>query len=211
VVRVWDVLVRFTHWAVALSFFVAYLTDDDVMTLHVWAGYVIGSLVVLRLFWGFVGPRHARFTDFVTGPRKVLTYLVDLVNFRAERHLGHSPAAGAMAIALWIGLLATVWSGLELYAVEENAGPLASGTIEQSTAGRAASNLLVLVNDEDNDENDDDKAGEDRESAWEEIHEVLANLVLALVVLHLGGVALSSIVHRENLARSMVNGMKRTE
>jgi cytochrome b len=116
-----------------------------------------------------------------------------------------------MAIALWTGLLAAVWSGLELYAVEENAGPLASGMIEQSTAGLPASNLLVLVNDEDNDEDENREAGEDRESAWEEIHEVLANLVLTLVILHLGGVALSSIVHRENLARSMLNGMKRTE
>ena len=62
-VKVWDIFVRSSHWAVALGFFVAYLTEDDLITLHVWAGYLVGALVVLRLLWGFVGsqarPLHA--------------------------------------------------------------------------------------------------------------------------------------------------------
>ncbi|MBA8905229.1 cytochrome b [Aminobacter ciceronei] len=46
------------HWTLALGFFVAYLTED-VMTVHVWAGYVVGVLVPARIVWGFLGPRHA--------------------------------------------------------------------------------------------------------------------------------------------------------
>ena len=125
-VKVWDIFVRFSHWAVALGFFVAYLTEDDLLTLHVWAGYLVGGLVVLRLAWGIVGPKHARFGDFIAGPRRVLAYLMKLATFRAPRHLGHSPAGGAMAIVLWLGLAAVVWSGLEVYAVEEGRGPLAA-------------------------------------------------------------------------------------
>lgn len=206
-VPVWDIFVRFAHWTIAVSFFVAYLTDDDVLTLHVWAGYCIGVLVVLRAFWGIVGPKHARFADFVFGPRTVLAYLVDLVSFRAKRFLGHSPAAGAMAVALWIGLLATVWSGLEFYAIEEGAGPLAAATVERPMGPPSASGLLVLVSD-DNGDDDERKGGE---TAWEDIHEALANLVLALVIVHLAGATLSSIVHRENLPRAMVTGRKRSQ
>ncbi len=190
-VKVWDIFVRFSHWAVALGFFVAYLTEDDLLTLHVWAGYLVGVLVVLRLLWGFVGPRHARFSDFISGPRRVLAYLMKLASFRAPRHLGHSPAGGAMAIVLWLGLVAIVWSGLEFYAVEEGRGPLAalSASPVVSVAGAAS----------------EGGGG----SAWEEIHEILANLVMILVVLHIAGVLLASLAHRENLARAMVDGRKR--
>jgi len=204
VVRVWDIFVRFNHWVVAFGFFVAYLIEDEILTLHVWIGYVVGALVFSRILWGFIGTKHARFTDLAYGPRKVISYLLDLTLFRAERHLGHSPAGGAMAIALWIGLLAVVWSGLELYAVEEGAGPLAAVISETNQVSTEAPSLLLFVNDDDKDEEE-----RGRESAWEDIHEALSNFVLLLVILHIAGVLLASLVHRENLSRSMVSGMKR--
>ncbi|WP_373509659.1 hypothetical protein [Thiocapsa sp.] len=45
----------------------------------------------------------------------------------------------------------------------------------------------------------------------EEVHEVPANTTPALFVLHLAGIAFSSLSHRENLIGSMITGFKRRE
>lgn len=210
-VRVWDLFVRVFHWTVAIAFFVAYFTEDDFLTVHVWAGYTIGVLVVMRIVWGFVGPKHARFSDFVCRPAKAWKYVIGLITFRAKRHLGHSPAGGVMVLLMLAGLLVTIWSGLELHAVENNAGPLAAMSLESRTAAEISLIAPVFASeDEDEDNGAEDRNGKGDEF-WEEIHEVVANLTLFLVILHVGGVVLASVVHRENLTRSMVSGYKKAE
>jgi cytochrome b len=87
---------------------------------------------------------------------------------------------------------------LVLYAIEENAGPLAPFVSSASPPGQA--------------EGEEAYEGAERSGEfWEELHEVLANMMLILVVLHVAGVLLASYVHRENLTRAMVLGLKRSE
>jgi cytochrome b len=200
--RVWDPLVRITHWTTALGFFIAYFSEDA-LTLHVWAGYVVGILLVLRTVWGFIGPRHARFVDFLYRPGEVFAYLRDLTTFRGRRYLGHSPAGGAMAMVLWFGMAVIVGSGLVLYAIEENAGPLA-GVVGPSVAAPEIGESSVAGEDEEH-----EREGAGNGELWEEVHEILANLTLILVLAHIAGVLLASYVHQENLTRAMITGQKR--
>ncbi len=181
-VRVWDPFVRLFHWSLVSGFLVAYFTEDDFLSLHTWAGYAVLALICVRLVWGLIGPRYARWSDFVRGPRATLAYLSDAVHARAERHLGHNPAGGAMIVALLICVAATSVSGVALLGSEEMAGPLA-GLLQGLP--RAAGHWL------------------------KEAHEVLANLTVLLVVAHVAGVALGSLQHRENLVKSMFTGYKR--
>lgn len=181
-VRVWDPLVRIFHWSLVLAFTIAYFTEDDLLTLHVWAGYTVLGLVAFRLIWGLVGTQHARFRDFVYRPATVKEFLKDTLHGRAKRYLGHNPAGGAMIVLMLMVLILTGVSGIVIYGIEEGAGPLAM------LAGSA----------------------EWIEDVAEESHEFLANFMVLLVVIHLIGVLAESLLHHENLARAMVTGRKRT-
>ncbi len=200
---VWDPLVRFGHWALVVAFAVAYFSPEEKAggpgDWHVWSGYVVGGLVVLRVLWGFVGPRHARFSDFVCGPVKALAYLRDLLMWRqVHRYLGHSPAGGAMVIALLVCLAATVATGVISYG-EQGKGPLAAAPVTDVNTNSSQAGHRARP----------EAGGEQAESVIAEWHDLLADITVALVIAHILGVAAASIVHRENLVLAMINGRKR--
>ncbi|MEZ5933464.1 MAG: cytochrome b/b6 domain-containing protein [Alphaproteobacteria bacterium] len=109
-VRVWDPLVRLFHWSLVGAFFTSFLIVDSAR-IHERAGYVVLGLLAFRVIWGMVGSRHARFSDFVKPPMRVLGYLLDILRGHAARYLGHNPAGGAMILALIAGAALTAGSG----------------------------------------------------------------------------------------------------
>jgi cytochrome b len=188
-IRVWDRFVRIAHWLLAISVVVSWASDEP-LWLHAWLGYLAIGLVIMRVVWGFVGPEHARFTSFVRGPRQVFAYLVGLIRFSAQRYLGHSPAGGAMVVALMFMVALTAVTGMANLAADRGEGPLATlvAKVERPARvpGRPRPQLLM-----------------------KQVHETVANVTMVLVLLHIGGVILASIAHRENLVRAMITGTKR--
>ena len=118
---------------------------------------------------------------------------------------GNNPAGGAMVVALLLSLLVTTSSGMALYAVEDNAGPLAGIVTEQTFAPLAAA-----FGEDEEEEEKEHGGGEESgsEELLEGIHKTFIYITLALIGLHLAGVIASSLAHRENLARAMVTGRK---
>ncbi|MBV2121993.1 MAG: cytochrome b/b6 domain-containing protein [Candidatus Thiodiazotropha sp. (ex Ctena orbiculata)] len=180
-IKVWDPFIRLFHWSLVTAFTICWVTEDELIDLHVFAGYLVAALLMARTVWGVIGTPYARFGDFVSAPRKVFSYLKDLLQFKAKRFIGHNPAGGAMIISLMIGLMLAVISGLLLYGAE-GFGPLVDLSIVELTRSS---------------------------ELFEEVHESIANLTLLLVLLHLAGVLLGSLIHRENLLTAMITGKKR--
>jgi len=182
-VSVWDPLVRIFHWVLVVSFIVAYITEDDFLTIHSWAGYIILGLLAIRILWGLIGTKHARFSDFIFKPSHVIQFLKDTLLLKAKRYIGHNPAGGAMVILLMASLLMTTLSGLIILGIEESQGPLASWL---SGVSHSVGDVI------------------------EEVHEFFANFTLFLIFVHVVGVLVESLIHRENLVSSMINGKKKS-
>lgn len=167
-IKVWDPVVRLFHWALMGLFAFSFFTGDEWKSAHILSGYVIGSLVAIRVLWGFFGSEHARFVNFVRNPLTVLGFLADTARMRAKRYIGHNPAGGFMVIALLLMIVGIVTTG------------------------------YMMTTD----------------TYWgvewvEDTHKTLVYSTLALIVLHVLGVLLASIEHRENLVRAMITGWKR--
>lgn len=209
-VNVWDPIVRIGHWTLVIAFFTAYFTEDDFLTQHVWAGYIVGAVVLFRIVWGFIGSKHARFSDFIYSPAAIFCYLKGLIRGKPQHYVGHNPAGGAMVIALLLSLGATVFTGLSLYAVEENAGPLA-GIIAMNDKVMPTSIVSSAYANGDEDEGESEHGAmvnKEAEEFWEELHDFFADFTLLLVALHIGGILLSSYIDKENLVKAMITGRK---
>ncbi len=178
-VRVWNTPVRLFHWTLVSCFITAWLTRDNrYLDIHVFAGYVIGGLLLFRLIWGFIGGPYAQFKDFSFTWREAFKYLQQVLQGKPARFIGHNPAGSwAIYLLLTLGLLITL-TGLLTFGGEEQHGPLAG--------------LLNFP----------------QGAVAHEIHELLAWAMLGVVVTHITGVLVETILHRENLIGSMITGYK---
>lgn len=110
-VRVWDPLVRIFHWSLVTLFAAIALIVDTESKLHEMIGYGVMALIGLRLIWGFVGPRHARFSDFPPSVAASLEQVQEMATGRRHAHVGHSPLGALMIYNLLLALALIVVSG----------------------------------------------------------------------------------------------------
>ena len=180
--KVWDPWVRLTHWLLVLSVAGAWATrklPGDWFQWHTWLGFSTLVLVVTRLAWGFVGTRHARFGQFVRGPRATWRYARGLLAGRDVSTVGHNPLGALMVLALLGLLLAQACTGL--FASDADIfefGPLSayvSQTLSRSLTG------------------------------W---HQEIAATMLWFIGLHVIAVLSYLLVKRENLIWPMITGRK---
>ena len=136
---VWDLPLRLFHWLLVASIVASYITAKliDDRQWHFYVGYWTLGLLIFRILWGFLGPRHARFTNFVRSPSAIWLYFKGLLKKGSSPSIGHNPVGGLMVLVMLVlmtlqavtGLFTTdavIWAGPYNPAVSENTASLLS-------------------------------------------------------------------------------------
>ncbi|MBI2414165.1 MAG: cytochrome b/b6 domain-containing protein [Deltaproteobacteria bacterium] len=182
-IKVWDIPTRLFHWFLVTVFAWAFLSShgDRFLNLHTSLGYIALGLVVFRVLWGFAGNGFARFSGFLRGWQKVKGYIVSAVRLHPPRYLGHNPAVGWVVLVMLAMVAAIAVSGIVTYGGEENRGFWAG--VFSFDAGYNA----------------------------RAIHAFLADLAIAVVVVHICAALFHDFLLRENIIVSMFIGTKEDE
>ncbi len=180
-ILIWDLPVRLFHWALVVLLVISWTTAEiggNAMTYHLWSGYTILTLILFRLLWGFWGSTHARFNDFVRGPRAAIRYARALLQGETPLYPGHNPLGGWMVILLLLVL--SIQAGTGLFANDDIAveGPL------YPWVSKAGSDFLT------------------------QLHKLNFNILLILVSLHVLAALVYLVAKGENLIVPMLTGRK---
>ncbi len=192
----WDIIVRASHWVIAAVVVLNALISEGGTAFHVALGWVGGAFLALRMVWGLLGNREARFSAFPPSPFKALAHLGEVLRGKPREYPSHNPAGAMMVYALWLSLAVVIGTGLAMTNAATPWNMAAQEAIVNSGDGS-----LLLSEDEVSQEEEEGDGG-----VLKEVHELFANLMLVLAVIHVAGVALESRALRRNLVKPMITG-----
>jgi cytochrome b len=182
---VWDLPLRLFHWLFALTILASWATGKagfEWTPWHMRLGYWMIGLLIFRLIWGFVGPRHARFSSFVASPRRAWSYLRRLFGAGTVLHsVGHNPLGGFMVIVML--LLVAFQATTGLFSTDDIVW---TGPYNSSVSGATAQFLT-------------------------KVHHANFNFILAAVTLHIAAILFYAFVKKQNLVPAMITGWKPAE
>jgi len=207
-VRVWDLVVRSTHWLIALSIAVLAVTGVDighpfllapdtpsehfvtgyVRVVHFYAAVVFTLAVFARLLWLFFGKGHAGWREFIPVAAERRAGLGSTLKFylfmRREPapSVGHNPLAAGAYVAVFALYVVMILTGAGLYAVDAVHSPLAFAKV-----------FLPLF-------------GGITGARW--IHHVVMWLLIGFFVHHLYSAILTSVVEKNGTMESIFTGNK---
>lgn len=202
----WDPIVKLTHWGVAAAVITNALLTEEGSGWHIWVGYTLAALLLLRWLWGIVGTPNARFSAFPPNPFRAIQYLTNARNGQVEHHASHNPLGTLMVYALWACLGVIIFSGIAMSGpppANPNIGEV-SERYEKPASYRAIGGESEEAEDEGEEEDESGERGEGGEETMEEVHEVAVNLLYLLIALHLLGVLFETMRHGRGTINAMI-------
>lgn len=213
--RRWDPIVKLTHWGIVGAVIGNAIVTEEGSGWHIWVGYGLAALLALRLLWGLVGPREARFAAFPPSLARATNHLGEIRRGEVVRHQSHNPLGALMAYAIWATLAVIVASGIAMSGPPPADPAAVMG--EHGEQGEVAAAILQTVipsaRAEEAGEEEGEEAGEGAESEgeeWlEEMHEIAVNLLYVLIALHLTGVVFETRRSGREVVGAMIPGGNR--
>ena len=192
--NIYDIILRLSHAVMALSCLVLMLSAwganmlfeeglyrKSLWIVHIFAGYgLIGSFSI-RFIWGFVGPKHARWTELFKFREWLGVIKNKTLNIKWD--WGHHPFASLAYLSFYGGVLVLSVTGIVLAAIEHNQGPLAEKLFDE----------LSLKHD------------------FAEVHELFAWFIVFFTVTHLVALVWHERKDKIPVAQSMISGYQYKE
>lgn len=205
--RRWDPVIRLTHWSVVLAVLANAIVTEEGSAAHVWVGYTLAGMLGLRLLWGLVGPSEARFSAFPPSLRRALDHFQDIRAGTVKEHASHNPLGALMVYAIWSCLLVIIGTGIAMAGL-----PASIDRHEEGSVGRDT--VILSVSNAGHDEAEEHDAnvegggddGEEGEGAVTEVHELAANLLYLLILLHIAGVVFETRRSGRQVVLAMLPG-----
>ncbi|HBK43624.1 MAG: cytochrome B [Polynucleobacter sp. GWA2_45_21] len=143
-IMVWDMPVRVFHWLLVICFAGAWLSSESERwaMIHYAFGYTACLLVLIRLVWGLIGTRYARFSQFLKSPKAVLEHFMAMLRGHPHHDVGHNPAGGLVMFALMLLILLIGLSGY--LSLKEFLGNVAS-EVHEAVSGLVLGLVIVHI------------------------------------------------------------------
>ncbi len=178
---IWSLPTRVFHALFALFIAISFLSaEDEWLNFHAIIGYGVLILVIFRIFWGLFGPKYSLFKDFPFGKQNIKEFLNHIFDAN-QKYVGHNPLASYVMISMMVIAILAVITGALTFGIQEGKGIF------------SFLNSSFFKNME----------------LFEEIHEVFANLFIALIVVHILGVLVDKLLHKKHeTLNSIISGYK---
>ena len=181
--KIWDPVTRLWHWVLVLAVSIGWsfgrFMSFDTIQWHFYIGYLILGLLAFRYLWGFVGPPPVRYRHFIPTPARTWQYLRGLGRRKPSGWHGHNPLGGLSVVAMLLAITAQAVSGLFIESDDFFESDPLVGTVSEALTNRL--------------------------TWW---HHFIADIILILVLLHVGAILFYLVWKRENLIKPMINGFK---
>ncbi|MBN8485174.1 MAG: cytochrome b/b6 domain-containing protein [Sphingomonadales bacterium] len=230
--RRWDPIVKLTHWGIVAAVIGNALVTEEGSGWHIWVGYGLAALLALRLLWGLIGPKEARFSAFPPSAARALAHLNEIGNGEVVRHRSHNPLGALMVYAIWGTLLVVIGSGIAMSGPPPADPSAVSGEHGEGGKGESGEKKGGEEHDDEKDEHDEaaarlpaalgamivapayadegEKGGEgEADEVFEEVHEIAVNLLYLLIALHLMGVIFETRRSGHEVVGAMLPGGNR--
>ena len=201
--RRWDPLVKVTHWGIVAAIIGNALITEEGSGWHIWVGYGLAGRLALRLLWGLMGPKEARFSAFPPSFTRAFAHVREIRQGIVKPHHSHNPLGALMVYAIWACLLVIIISGIAM------SGPPPANPAQAQEAHEALNIAPAVKNAEEEEEEEQEGVGQgaeagETEDMMEEVHEVAVNILYLLIALHIAGVIFETRRSGPHIARAML-------